>query len=133
MTQTEVDRYRDKLLALARRIAADVSDLSNEALRRTDGEASGNLSNTPLHLADLGTDTFEQEVSLSLLENQDQTLEAIKAAVDRIEKGTFGRCSGCHKEIPRERLQAVPFTAFCIECARSNETAGLGLGDPDVS
>src|SRR5947209_13318303 len=103
MTQSELERYRQQLLALARRISGDVSDLSGEALRRTGGEASGNLSNTPLHLADLGTDNYEQEVTLSLLENQDQTLEAIRATMDRIDKGTFGRCARCQKEISRER------------------------------
>ena len=110
MTQSELDRYREQLLSLARRITRDVSDLSGEALRGTGGEASGSLSNTPLHLADLGTDNYEQEVNLSLLENEDQTLEAIKAAVGRIERGTFGRCERCHKEIAKERLRAVPFT-----------------------
>ena len=122
MTPSEVDLYREQLQALARRITKDVSDLSGEALRRMGGEASGNLSNTPLHLADLGTDNYEQEVTLSLLENEDQTLEAIRAAVERIEKGSFGQCERCHKEISGERLRAIPFTPFCVECARLTET-----------
>ena len=121
MTQAELDRYRGKLLALARRISGDVSELSNEALRAAGGEASGNLSNTPMHLADLGTDNYEQEISLSLLENEDQTLEAIQAAVDRIEHGKFGRCERCGKEISKERLEAIPFTPFCMACARALE------------
>jgi RNA polymerase-binding transcription factor DksA len=133
MTQSELDHYRELLLSLARRIKGDVADLSGEALRRTGGEASGNLSNTPLHLADLGTDNYEQEVTLSLLENEDQTLEAIRAAVDRMDKGTFGRCARCHKEITKERLQALPFTPYCIECARQVETTGPAVADPDVS
>src|SRR5271165_1978022 len=118
MTQSELDRYREKLLGLARRITGDVADLSAEALHGAGGEASGNLSNTPLHLADLATDHYNQEVALSLLENEDQTLEAIRAAVDRIEHGTFGRCERCHMEIVRARLDAVPFTPYCMACAR---------------
>jgi RNA polymerase-binding transcription factor DksA len=121
MTPAETDRYREQLLALARRITGDVSNLSNEAFRTMGGEASGSLSNTPLHLADLGTDNYEQELTLSLLENEDQTLEAIKIAVERIDKGTFGRCERCNKEISKERLQAVPFTPFCVECARQQQ------------
>jgi DnaK suppressor protein len=121
MTQAEIDRYREQLLALARRITGDVSDLSGEALRGTGGEASGNLSDTPLHPADLGTDAFEQEVTLSLLENEDRTLEAIKAAVERIDKGTFGRCERCHKEISKQRLHALPFASLCVACARQAE------------
>jgi DnaK suppressor protein len=133
MTQSELERYREKLLALARRIKGDVSDLSGEALRTTGGEASGGLSNTPLHLADLGTDNYEQEVSLSLLENEDQTLEAIRTAVERIDQGTFGRCVRCQKEISKERLQAVPFTPYCIECARAVETGRTAPEGADLA
>ena len=129
MTPSEIEHYRQALLALARRITGDVSDLSGEALRRMGGEASGNLSNTPLHLADLGTDNYEQEVTLSLLENEDQTLEAIRAAMERIEKGTFGSCERCHKEISRERLKAIPYASLCVECARQTENpAGTNRG-----
>src|SRR5438874_13350680 len=130
MTQSEVDRYRELLVSLARRINGDMADLGGEALRRTGGEASGNLSNTPLHLADLGTDNYDQEVTLSLMENEDQTLEAIRAAVDRIDTGTFGLCTRCQKEISKERLQALPFTPYCIECARQVETTGPAVADP---
>jgi DnaK suppressor protein len=122
MTQSELARYREMLLALARRVTGDVADLSAEALHGAGGEASGNLSDTPLHLADLGTDYYNQEVALSLLENEDQTLEAIRAAVDRTDDATFGRCVRCHKEIARERLDAVPFTPYCMACARALET-----------
>ncbi len=121
MTPEELDHYRQQLLILGRRITKDVSSLSDEALRRTGGEASGSLSNTPLHPADLGTDSFDQEVSLSLLENEDQTLEAIQAALNRIEQGTFGRCERCHQELSKERLRALPFTPLCVACARLAE------------
>jgi DnaK suppressor protein len=125
MTPIDLDRYRQQLLTLAKRITGDVSELSGEALRQTGGEASGSLSNTPLHPADLGTDSFDQEVNLTLLEKEDLTLEAIQAAMDRIEQGTFGRCVRCHKEIGKERLQALPFTPYCIECARAVEPRGV--------
>ena len=121
MTQSELQRYRNQLLDLARRINGDLSGLTDEALRQTGGEASGNLSNMPLHMADLGTDNYEQELTLSLLENEDQTLEAIKAAVERIDQGTFGQCERCRKPISKERLNALPFTSLCVDCARQAE------------
>jgi RNA polymerase-binding transcription factor DksA len=133
MTKSELDRYRAQLLALARRIKGDVSDLADEALRTTGGEASGSLSNTPLHMADLGTDNYEQELTLSLLENEDQILEAIKAAVDRIDQGTFGRCGRCHKEIPKDRLQALPFTPYCIACAGAIEAGRTPPAGSDLT
>ena len=118
MNQAELESYRRKLLELGRRLKGDVSGLESEALRTTGGEASGNLSNTPLHLADLGTDTYEEEIALDLLQNEEQLLEEIAAALDRIERGTFGRCEECGKEIPRERLNALPYTRHCVACAR---------------
>jgi DnaK suppressor protein len=133
MTRAEIDRYKEQLMTFAKRITSDVSGLSEEALQRHGGEASGNLSNTPLHPADLGTDHYDQEVTLSLLENEDMTLEAIRAAVERVEQGTFGHCVRCHREISKERLSAVPYTPFCVDCARLTEPTQPVVGDPDVS
>jgi DnaK suppressor protein len=131
MTQSELDRYRNQLMDMARRINDDFSGLTDEALRRTGGEASGNLSNTPLHMADLGTDNYEQELTLSLLENEDQTLEAIRGALGRIDQGTFGRCERCAKPISKERLNVLPFTSLCVDCARQAETNQPVAGNVD--
>jgi RNA polymerase-binding transcription factor DksA len=117
VTERELAGYRQQLLALADRIRSDLTDLTGEALRRAGGEASGNLSNTPLHLADLGSDAFEHEVNLGLLENEGQALNEIAAAITRMENGTYGRCERCGAEIGRERLQALPYVQHCIECA----------------
>jgi RNA polymerase-binding transcription factor DksA len=124
MTESERERSRGRLQTLADRLKGDVSGLSKEALRRSGGEASGNLSNTPFHTADLGTDNFEQEMSVSLLENQDQILRDIAASMRRLDAGTYGLCELCGKKIPKERLQATPYTPYCIDCARQMEADG---------
>jgi RNA polymerase-binding protein DksA len=121
MTKTELDTFRDSLVALRDRHNGDVSHLADEALRRTGGGAAGNLSNMPIHMADLGTDNFEQEFTLSLLQNEEQLLEEIASALDRIKQGTYGNCEECHGPIPKARLQAVPYTRYCVECARKQE------------
>jgi RNA polymerase-binding protein DksA len=118
MTKNQLDKYRDALLALRSRLKGDVSHLANEALRKDTGETGGNLSNTPIHMADLGSDAYEQEFTLNLLENEEQTLEQIAAALKRIDQGSFGRCEECTGPIPSARLQALPFTRHCVECAR---------------
>ncbi len=117
MNQKELEKFRQQLLDLGKRIQGDVAGLADEALRRADGEASGNLSDTPLHLADLGTDTYVQEVSLSLLETERGQLAEITRALERVAAGTFGVCEECGREIAKERLQALPYTRLCIECA----------------
>ncbi len=121
MTQAELEGYRQQLLGLRDRLRGDVSHLTREALRETGGEASGSLSNTPIHMADLGTDNFEQEFTLGLIQNEEQALDEIDAALVRVEQKTFGRCEDCQKEIPRPRLQALPYARYCVECARKHE------------
>ena len=118
MTKADLDNFREMLLALRTRLSGNVSHLAEEALRARGGEASGSLSNAPLHMADLGTDNFEQEFTLDLLQNQEQALQEIDEALERIEKGTFGRCEECNSVIPKARLQALPYTRYCVACAR---------------
>jgi RNA polymerase-binding protein DksA len=118
MTQADLDSFRQALLSLRNRLKGDVSHLTGEALRHAGGEASGNLSNTPIHMADLGTDNFEQEFTLSLLENEERALDEITDALDRLQRGTFGQCEECHREVPKARLQALPYARHCVDCAR---------------
>ena len=122
MTKAELESYRESLLALRDRHNGDASHLADEALRRTGGGAAGNLSNMPIHMADLGTDNFEQEFTLSLMQTEEQLLGEIAAALDRIKQGSFGLCEECKGAIPRARLQAVPYARHCVKCARKLET-----------
>jgi DnaK suppressor protein len=125
VTPKELDQYRDWLLALRDRLSGDVSNLAGEALRQTGGEAAGNLSNTPLHLADLGSDTFAEDINLGLLENERLTYKEVGDALERITKGTYGYCERCHQEIARERLRALPYVRYCVRCAQELEAEGL--------
>ena len=70
------------------------------------------------HLGDVASATFDRELEDGLGEGAQQTLDDVKAALQRIEDGTFGTCSVCGKKIPVERLEAVPWTTLCIEDAR---------------
>ena len=118
MTKTEIENYRQLLLSLRNRLNGDISHLTDEALHKGGGGSSGNLSNMPIHMADLGTDNFEQEFTLSLLETEEKSLDEITAALGRIEQGKFGRCEEFQAEIPKSRLQALPYARWCVECAR---------------
>jgi RNA polymerase-binding transcription factor DksA len=124
MTTTELERYREKLQALAARLRGNVSGLREETLRKGGGEASGSLSNAPLHPADLGTDHFDHETNLGLLELQGQTLSEVNAALQRIREGTFGACLECGGPISRGRLEALPYTPYCIHCAQEVQHRG---------
>src|SRR5262245_43228021 len=125
MTRTEIESHRQHLLALRDRLGGDVSHLADEALKASGGEASGNLSNMPIHMADLGTDNFERENTLHLLANEEQLLKEIDAALLRIEQGTYGRCEECGGAIaPKARLKELPYTRYCVACARKLDGSG---------
>jgi DnaK suppressor protein len=71
----------------------------------------------PIHMADVGSDNYEQEFTLGLMENEEQVLEQIEAALERIEEGTYGICIDTGKKIPKTRLNAIPYTPYCVEAA----------------
>jgi len=118
MTKADLEAYKRTLLTLRSRLKGNISRLTEEALRANGSETSGNLSHAPLHIADMGTDSFEQEFTLSLLQNEEQVLEEIADALERIAQGSFGKCEECQGPVPKGRLQALPYTRHCVKCAR---------------
>lgn len=116
MTKTEMKPYKLALLTLRARLRGDVSALADAAL--ASGGKGGSASSTvPSHMADMGTDTFEQDNSLLLMHNEEETLAQIESALERIEDGTFGFCTECGCRIPKTRLNALPYTPYCVKCA----------------
>jgi RNA polymerase-binding transcription factor DksA len=73
-------------------------------------------------MADIGSDNFEQEFTLGLLENAEKVMAEIDGALVRIKAGTFGQCEDCNAEITKERLKALPYARHCITCARKLES-----------
>ena len=124
MKPAEIDSFRQLLEGLRARLRGDLSQLTDEALGTGQGENSGNLSHVPLHLADAATDNFDQEFDLSMIENEQETLNQIDEALGRIDAGTFGRCQECDGMVAKPRLQALPYTRLCIDCARAMEGRG---------
>jgi RNA polymerase-binding transcription factor DksA len=125
MTPTELAGYRSQLQTLGRQMQDKIPALRDQALHGAGGEASGSLSNSPLHLADLGTDHYEQEMALSLLETQGSRIGEVAAALQRLDNGTFGRCERCQCDIPRARLDALPYTRYCVTCAEELQVGGV--------
>lgn len=121
MKKADLESFKAQLLCLQARCNGDVSQLTDEALRKNRQDASGDLSVVPIHMADVGSDNFEQEFTLSLLENEEGVLDLIDGALARIEAQTFGRCEECQADIPSERLKALPYTPYCVACARKLE------------
>ncbi len=121
MKKAEMNEYKPQLLALRARLRGDVTQLADEALKRNRQESSGDLSTMPIHMADIGTDNFEQDFTLTLLESEEDTLAQIDLALSRIEEGSYGTCESCGATIPKPRLQAIPYAMRCVGCARKQE------------
>jgi DnaK suppressor protein len=122
LKHAELESFRQVLSDLRARLRGDLSQMTDEALRRDQPDSSGNLSNVPLHMADVGTENYDQEFTLGLIESEQGTLDEINEALARIEAGTFGHCEECGELIAKPRLQALPYARHCIQCARKLES-----------
>ncbi len=87
--------------------------LYNEAF----GSSTGDDMRAPLHPADVGSHSFEQEFTLNLISREGDELRQIEAALAKFQDGTYGRCEECGGRIPKARLEVLPFTPYCVKCA----------------
>ena len=120
----ELDSFKHILLEKRRQLVGDVGNMENEALRKSRTDAAGDLSMMPIHMADIGTDAYEQEFTIGLIENNNEVLQEIDAALERIQNQTYGICEATHKPIRKTRLKAKPWARFCVEYKRSQEENG---------
>lgn len=120
MKKTDMLAYREKLHSIRARLRGDVTAMAEVALRKS-GMEGADSSAMPIHMAELGSDNFEQEFTLGLMEAEEGTLGHIDSALERIEVGSYGRCVQCDGSIPKTRLNAIPYTPVCIKCAEQQE------------
>jgi DnaK suppressor protein len=119
-----LDEERERLEGMR----SEFESLHNES----EDESLSELSSMDQHQADVGTETFNRERDLSILENVEAELADIEHAMRRIDDGTYGTCEACGKPIGDERLEAMPAARFCIEdqaTAEREARAGASEGD----
>ena len=121
MKKAELMVYKERLLALRARLRGDVTQMAETTLKKNRMESNGDLSSMPIHMADIGSDNFEQEFTLSLMENDGGTMAQIETSLERIEEGTYGQCEECGMKIPKSRLNAIPYATLCVRCAEQQE------------
>ncbi len=123
MKKSEMLAYKEKLQIIRARLRGDVTAMAEVALRKSGIEGSDSNA-MPIHMAELGSDNFEQEFTLGLMEAEGDTLDLIDSALDRINEGEYGRCVQCEGQIAKLRLNAIPYTPVCIKCAELQENNG---------
>ncbi len=126
LSAADLEHFKDLLLQKRREIFQNVFEIEGETLKKSRLDASGDLSSMPIHMADLGTDNYEQEFALGLMDSERRILVEIDDALNRIEEGTYGICEGTGQAIPRARLEAQPWARYCVEYARLVEEGRAG-------
>ncbi len=121
MATPEFRLHRERLLALRARLQLDMTQMEDNALNKD----HATMTSMPNHMAELGSGNFDQELTLGLLRGDQNALDQIDQALERIDDGSYGRCVTCGSTIPKSRLEAIPFAAECVRCAaRQEEGAG---------
>lgn len=129
LTATDISRFQEILLAKRRELIGDVNEMHDEALKNARSEAAGDLSSMPIHMADIGSDVYQQEIALGLMDGERKLLKKIDEALDRISQGIYGTCQGTGKPITKARLEAKPWARYSVQHATMIEK-GLVKDEP---
>lgn len=113
--------FKKLILKIKDEIMDDIKHISDDTLKKSQKEASGDISGYTYHMADVATDTYDREFSLSLASNDRQFLYELEDALKKIDEGAFGICESCKSSIAKTRLKAVPYARFCVKCQQIKE------------
>ncbi|OIJ13239.1 hypothetical protein BKP37_12095 [Anaerobacillus alkalilacustris] len=126
------DQIKEQLIAEKNRIEERLKETDRYGLDETMSFSTGELSQYDNHPADTATDTYERGKDIALYEHVHQELEDVELALQKIENRTYGICEVSGKEIPLERLQALPTARTVIEYSKENEIARERPVEEDV-
>lgn len=112
----EWQKFYNCLLELREQLLQQINGLAKESAQEMAGYS--------LHMADSGTDNFDRDFALSLLSSDQDAIYEIEEALKRIERNTYGTCEVTGKQIPRARLEAIPWTRFTVEAQAQLERDG---------
>src|SRR5437588_451460 len=121
MSPQKLNQYRKLLQDLHERVGGEVNYVVGSI--HEDVDLNTNVSSAPVHLADVATEAVD--VDVQVLHTERSILEQINAALERVEDGSFGRCTSCGAAISDERLNALPYTPICAQCAKAESGSRL--------
>ena len=121
LNKKDVKIFKDLLVKEKINLLKDINHLTNETLKKSLRDASGDLSGYAYHMADMASDVYERDFLLQLAAGERELLLKIDEALRRIEKGEYGFCMDCKKKIAKTRLKAIPHAAYCHGCQEKVE------------
>lgn len=117
----ELDFFRKLILKRKEEILDGIKHIADDTLKKSQKDASGDISGYTYHMADVATDTYDREFSLGLASNERELLYELDDAMKKIEEGTFGICEECKQLITKTRLKAVVYCRLCVKCQEKRE------------
>lgn len=121
MDKNELEKYKKLLLEERTEIIGEVGRITDDNLKKSQRDASGDLSGYSLHMADMATDNYDREFSLGIADGERETLKRIDDALKRVSETLYGKCLSCGKSITKKRLKAVPYAENCKVCQENEE------------
>ena len=113
MKKKEMGPYRKMLLELKTELLKDLQINQEAGKDAHQGEVQD--------LADQASDSYDRELASTLTEAERSRVEAVDKALERVDKGNYGECESCEKDIPLARLKALPFARLCVDCQSKEE------------
>lgn len=117
----ELAGFKKLILKRKQEILDDIKHIADDTLKKSQKEASGDISGYTYHMADVATDTYDREFSLGLASSERDFLYELDDALKKIEDGTFGICEECKTLITKTRLKAVSYARLCVKCQERKE------------
>lgn len=111
MNKKDMKKFEQMLLEQRQRLINSIRSIEEESRSEGGRDASPDLAS----YAEAGTDAFEMETALNIASHESDQLKEIDAALERIQKGTYGVCEGSGQEIPRKRLEVFPSARYTVE------------------
>jgi len=121
LNKKELAEYKKLIAKKKNEILDSISRISEDTLKKSQKDASGDISGYTFHMADVATDNYDREFSLELASNDRKFLYELEDALKRIEDGTFGICEDCNAGLTKARLKALPHARLCLNCQKKRE------------
>ncbi len=121
LNKKELADFKKIVLKKKEEILDDIKHISEDTLKKSQKDASGDISGYTYHMADVATDTYDREFSMGIASNERKVIYELDDALKKIEEGAFGICEECKNLIAKNRLKAVPYARLCIKCQEKKE------------
>ena len=117
----ELLEFKKLILKKKGELIEQINHISEDTLKKSPKEASGDISSYTYHMADIATDTYDREFSMSLASNDRALFYESEDALKKIEDGSYGTCEECKQLIAKIRLKAIPYARLCLKCQEKKE------------